>query len=95
ARSDSYYTDLFAHRMKEEQELSFKEAWASSCKNDGAEDVWLCIDGSNDDCQSQCVDLAEKGMSKSHTNNNVISFTYAVTVDGKPVSFEAYRGGLV
>ncbi|WP_230228891.1 hypothetical protein, partial [Allobaculum mucilyticum] len=36
ARSDSYYTDLFAHRMKEEQELSFKEAWASSCKNDGA-----------------------------------------------------------
>ena len=95
ARSDSYYTDLFAHRMKEEQELSFKEAWASSCKNDGAEDVWLCIDGSNDDCQSQGVDLAEKGMSKSHTNNNVISFTYAVTVDGKPVSFEAYRGGLV
>lgn len=94
-RSDSYYTDLFAHGMSDEQEFIFKKAWSESCQADGAEDVWLCIDGSNDDCQSQGVDFAEKGMAKSHTSNSIVSFTYAVTTDGKPVSYEIYRGGLV
>lgn len=93
--SDSYYTDLFAHRMSQEQEIQFKNAWARSCRRDGAEEVWLCIDGSNDDCQSVGVDLAEKGMAKSHNNSNIVSFTYAVTTDGKPVSYDVYRGGLV
>ncbi len=81
--------------MSEEQELQFKSSWSESCKADGAESGWLCIDGSNDDCQSQGVDFAEKGMLESHTNNNIISFTYAVTVEVKLVSFDAYRGGLV
>lgn len=93
--SDSYYTDLFAHRMSEEQELLFKKEWAALAKKDGAEDVWLCIDGSNDDCQSTGVDLAEKGLAKSHNTDNIVSFTYAVSEDGRPVSFEIYRGGLV
>lgn len=95
ACSDSFYSDLFANRMSEEQELQFKKSWAETCQKDGAEDVWLCIDGSNDDCQSIGVDLAEKGMAKSHHNTDIISFTYAVTTDGKPVAFEVYRGGLV
>lgn len=95
ACSDSFYSDLFANRMSEEQELQFKKSWAETCQKDGAEDVWLCIDGSNDDCQSVGVDLAEKGMAKSHHNTDIISFTYAVTTDGKPVAFEVYRGGLV
>lgn len=93
--SESFYDDLFAHRMSEEQELLFKNEWAESCKKDGIEDVWLCIDGSNDDCHSQGVDIAEKGMAKSRNNSNIISFTYAVTADGTPVSFDTYRGGLV
>lgn len=95
AYSDSYYSDLFAHQMSKEQELQFKGKWIDSCKKDGAEEAWLCIDGSNDDCQSTGVDLAEKGMAKSHNNSNIVSFTYAVTTDGKPVFYEAYRGSLV
>lgn len=93
--SESFYDDLFAHHMTKEQELYFKKEWAASCKKDGAQEVWLCIDGSNDDCHSQGVDLAEKGMAKSHNNSNIISFTYAVTTEGLPVSFDTYRGGLV
>lgn len=93
--SDSYYANLFSLHMSEEQALSFKRAWSLSCKADGAQDIWLCIDGSNDDCHSKGVDIAEKGMAKSHTNSNIVSFTYAVTTDGKPVSFDIYRGGLV
>ncbi|MBR1635507.1 MAG: hypothetical protein IJ682_10660 [Lachnospiraceae bacterium] len=57
--------------------------------------MWLCIDGSNDDCRSTGVDIAEKGHAKSHKNVNIVSFTYAITNDGLPVTFEIYRGGLV
>ena len=69
--------------------------WALQCKEDGVEEVWLCIDGSNDDCESTGVTLAEKGHSKSRRNRKIVSFTYAVTEDGKPVTFDIYRGGLV
>lgn len=55
----------------------------------------MCIDGSNDDCQSKGVDLAEKGHAKSGKNINIVSFTYAVTPEGKPVTYDVYRGGLV
>lgn len=95
AYSDSYYADLFAHKLSSEQELLFKSSWAESCREDGAEEIWLCIDGSNEDCQSVGVDIAEKGLAKSRHNTNIISFTYAVTTDGRPVSYEVYRGGLV
>lgn len=94
-RSDSYYSSLFEHGMTEPQALLFKEGWASQCREEGCGDVWLCIDGSNDDCHSIGVDIAEKGHAKSKKNTDILSFTYAVTTDGRPVTFEAYRGGLV
>lgn len=93
--SGSYYSRLFEEGMAEEQELLLRRRWAHKCKEDGADTVWLCIDGSNDDCQSKGVELAEKGHAKSGKNINIISFTYAVTPDGRPVTYEVYRGGLV
>lgn len=93
--SDSYYSRLFGEGMSKEQELLLRRRWALQCKEDGADAVWLCIDGSNDDCQSKGVDLAEKGHAKSGKNINIVSFTYAVTPDGRPVTYEVYRGGLV
>lgn len=93
--SDSYYSRLFEEGMSKEQELLLRRRWALQCKEDGADTVWLCIDGSNDDCQSKGVDLAEKGHAKSGKNINIVSFTYAVTPEGKPVTYEVYRGGLV
>lgn len=95
ARSDSYYSNLFEHRMAEAQEIQFKRIWASQCMEDGDGSVWLCIDGSNDDCHSIGVDLAEKGHAKSKKNVGIVSFTYAVTAEGKPITFDIYRGGLV
>ena len=94
-RSDSFYSDLYSNGITYEQILSFKSKWANLCKKDGVEEVWLCIDGSNDDCQSVGVELAEKGHAKSKRNRNIVSFTYAVTEAGKPVTFDLYRGGLV
>ena len=93
-RSDSYYSELFSN-ITYEQILDFKVKWAIQCKEDGVEEVWLCIDGSNDDCESTGVTLAEKGHAKSLRNRNIVSFTYAVTEQGKPVTFDVYRGGLV
>lgn len=92
---DSYYSRLFEEGMTRELELLLKRRWALQCKEDGVASVWLCIDGSNDDCHSTGVEFAEKGHAKSGNNSNIVSYTYAVTTDGKPVTYDVYRGGLV
>ena len=93
--SDSFFSELLNHKISYEEILLFKKKWVLLCKEDGIEEVWLCIDGSNDDCESKGVELGEKGHAKSLRNRNIISFTYAVTEKGRPVTFELYRGGLV
>ena len=93
--SDTYFSDLFSHEISFEEILLFKKKWALLCKEDGVEEVWLCIDGSNDDCESKGVELGERGHAKSLRNRNIVSFTYAVTEKGRPVTFDLYRGGLV
>ena len=93
--SDSHYSELFAKKISHSDILLFKKEWALQCKADGVEEVWICIDGSNDDCESVGVIFAEKGHAKSLRNRNIISFTYAITNTGKPVTFDLYRGGLV
>ena len=94
-RSDSFYSGLFKSSIPENSILNFKKMWAQHCRRLGVEEVWLCIDGSNDDCESKGVELAEKGYAKSHRNSNIVSFSYAVTSSGMPVTFNVYRGGLV
>lgn len=93
--SDSYFSNLFNKKISYDQILSFRKEWALQCNKDGVSDVWLCIDGSNDDCECKGVELAEKGHAKSLRNSNIVSFTYAVTETGRPVTFQAYRGSLV
>lgn len=95
-KPDDYdYDDLFKHRMSRAQELLFRKEWALHCKAEGVEEVWLCIDGSNDDCKSKGVDIATSGQAKSKKNTHIVSFTYAVTAKGLPVTWETYQGNLV
>ena len=94
-RSDSYYSNLFQKEINQSSIIKFKKSWALHCRAKGIDNVWLCIDGSNDDCTSKGVELAEKGHAKSHKNINIVSFSYAVTSSGLPVTFNVYRGGLV
>lgn len=93
--SDSSYSRIFEEKMTKELDILLRRRWALQCRDDGVEEVWLCIDGSNDDCESRGVEIAEKGHAKSRKNINIVSFTYAVTSDGKPVTYDVYRGGLV
>ena len=93
--SDAYYSDLFKKGMPWEKITAFNIGWAKWCKANGVEDVYLCIDGSNDDCDAKGVEFAEKGHNKTKKNKNIVSFTYAVTEKGMPVGYRLYRGGLV
>lgn len=93
-RKDGHFSKLFSS-LESGQILQFKKLWALHCRDNGVKDVWLCIDGSNDDCHSKGVEIAEKGHAKSGLDVNIVSFTYAVTENGLPVTFELYRGGLV
>lgn len=95
AYSDSSYSRLFEEQISRSDILAFRKAWAQQCREEGTSEVWLCIDGSNDDCGSKGVEIAEKGHAKSKKNVNIVGFTYAVTQEGLPVTFDIYRGGLV
>ena len=93
--SDAYYSELFKRGMPWEKINSFNIGWAKWCKDNGVEEVYICIDGSNEDCDAKGVIFAEPGHNKSKKNKDVVSFTYAVTENGMPVGYKVYRGGLV
>ena len=94
--NDTWYSEMFDRRLPKEQILLFKKNWIKQCKEEDVESVWLCIDGSNDDCRSEGVTIAENGPAKSGgTSTPIVSFTYAVTDTGLPVYFDTYHGGLV
>lgn len=94
--SDTWLSELFNRRLTESQQEDFKDKWARACCERGVTNVWLCIDGSNSDCVSRKVELAEKGKAKSHKNINVVSYMYAVDAEtGIPITERVYRGGRV
>ena len=94
AYSDSWIQEKFSQSITDNQIQAFKIQWLKRCKENGIDEVWLCVDGSNNDCNAQ-IDEAEKGKAKSHKNTNIISFMYAVDQNGKPILSKTYRGGRV
>lgn len=93
--SDSWYSDLF-HTLESEKRRAFLEKWLEVCKKRGMKEVWLSIDGSNNDCTSSYSTLATPGHSKSGKSTNIISYMYAVdTATGIPITYDAYYGSIV
>lgn len=92
--SDSWIQDQFDNVITDNQIYAFKNAWLGRFSKEDLSDVWICIDGSNDDCTVN-IDEAEKGKAKSHKNIDIISFLYAVTDTGIPVISQIYRGSRV
>lgn len=93
--SDSYYSGLSEKKLPRKDILVSRKNRALECKKNGFDQVWLCIDGSNDDCSCTSVEIAEKGYIKSETDKDFISFTDAVTQTWYPIIFEVFQGGLV
>ena len=93
---DAYYSALFAHEISDTEINLFKRYWVQECVRQGCTSVYLAIDGSNDDCNSNGVELAEKGAAKSKRNTDIVSFMYAVDPsNGKVITFDTYRGSMV
>lgn len=66
------------------------------CQKRGIGKAWICIDGSNNDCDSDGNFLAEKRKSKSHDVGNIVSYMWAVSANnGTPITYSVYRGGQV
>ena len=88
---------LFFNQDENEQRIEkFKSKWGEACKLRGIEDVWLAIDGSNNDCAAENSELAERGHAKSGKDVSIVSYMYAVDCkDGSPITFDVYRGGCV
>ena len=94
AYSDSWMQEKFDKVITDNQLYAFKHAWLRRFSSHELSNVWLCIDGSNNDCTAD-IDEAEKGKAKSHKNIDIISFLYAVTDKGVPVISQIYRGSRV
>ncbi len=93
--SDSWYSELF-HKMDGADRKRFLKKWLEKCKGDGLEEVWLCVDGSNNECSSESATLANPGHSKTKTNNDIVSYMYAVdSRTGMPVTYDVYYGSIV
>lgn len=96
AYSDSWLSDFFKNKLSDEQGRLFRENWILHCKETGITKVWICIDGSNNDCDAVNMYEAESGHDKSGNGGPIISYMWAVSsIDGTPITYLAYRGSRV
>ena len=94
--SDSWLSDFFKNKMTDEQGRLFCENWILNCKDKGITSAWICIDGSNDDCDAENMFEAEQGHDKSGNGGPIVSYMWAVsTTDGTPITYRPYRGSRV
>ena len=96
AYSDAWLSDFFKNKLTDEQGRLFRENWIKHCKETGITEAWLCIDGSNDDCDAVNMYEAEPGHDKSGNGGPIVSYMWAVSsVDGTPITYRPYRGSRV
>lgn len=95
-RSDSWYSDFFENQLSADVIHQFRMDWLKRFAAQGGTKVWLCIDGSNNDCTVSESRIAEPGNSKSHKAVNIYSYMWAVSSeDGRPVTWFLNNGGKV
>ena len=86
--SDSWIGVQFNEEITEDQIQAFKWAWLTRFNEETLKGVWICVDGTNDDCDTE-------GKAKSHTSSDIVSFLWAVTENGVPLFSMVYRGSRV
>ena len=97
AWSDSWWSAFFASKMTRNSRLKFLDLWINACKERGEADVWLSVDGSNDDCNAKDCDLAEHGHAKSRRPDTpLVAYITAVSArNGLPLTYFALNGGMI
>ena len=94
--SDALLSNIFTYKLTEEMHMQFREMWISRCVERGYKKVWLCIDGSNNDCQMEASSYAEPGDNKSNSEKTVVGYIYAIAAEtGEPVCYFVNPGGKV
>ena len=74
---------------------NFRKLWLERCINHGMTNVWLCVDGSNNDCAVKDSDMAELGHAKSLRDTEIVGYMWAVNAeDGRPVTWFPSPGGV-
>ena len=93
--NDDRLSQLFTEDMTKELNEQFLSAWVNQCVKDGTTEVWLTIDGSNNDSTTNTI-IAEPGKAKSHKNVPIVSFMYALDAQtGKPIYYSIYNGSKI
>ena len=94
--SDSTLSRYFTNELTSLMHTEFRIQWIKRCIKKGMKNIWVCIDGSNNDCQMSDSDYAEFGDNKSHSGKTIVGFIYAVdSVTGEPVTYFVNPGGEV
>lgn len=94
--SDALLSNIFTYKLTEEMHMQFRELWIRRCVQRGYKKIWLCIDGSNNDCQMEDSSYAEHGENKSHSGKTIVGYIYAVAAGtGEPVCYFVNPGGKV
>ncbi len=90
------YCDFFKNKLGLDLIHQFRLDWLKHCASHGYDKVWLCIDGSNNDCSVQNSKLAANGNSKSHNAVKIYSYMWAVSAkDGRPITYTVNNGSKV
>ena len=93
--SDSWYSKFFSSDLSDDRIHAFKTAWLKRCAQNGMKSVWLCIDGSNNDCEVSNSELVDVGHAKSHRETNIVSYIWAVDAHtGRPVTWFVNNGSM-
>ncbi len=90
---DDFLTKLFNRELSREKIIEFKLAWLQACKERGITEVWLTVDGSNNNCEIDSP-LAQEGKAKSGKHITIVSYIWAVSAgDGTPITYFLNEGG--
>lgn len=94
--NDSWWSEFFKQKITKTQHDDFQNLWLKKCMEKGVRKVWLCIDGSNNDCQLKHSQYAEPGKNKSHTVKTIVGYIWAVNAeDGLPITYHVTPGGQI
>ena len=92
--SDDKYSKFFNDK-NDTKINNFRKLWLERCINHGMTNVWLCVDGSNNDCAVKDSDMAELGHAKSLRDTEIVGYMWAVNAeDGRPVTWFPSPGGV-
>ena len=95
-KDDDWISDVFSNKITMNSIYDFRAKWIEQCRKRGIAEVWLAVDGSNSDYESENSRLSQKGAAKSKKNVDIVSYIWAVSAkDGTPVTFAVNEGGTV